>query len=66
LEAAWGVLGTNQRFDRFVVFNAEGGPKAELIVHSNDINFLSLKRDARDAPDHSHDEETELSLETAA
>lgn len=45
----------------------DGLAKAELIVHANDIEFLSSKREFGDAPDDNHaDEEAELPLGTAA
>jgi len=44
----------------------DGTAKAELIVHANDIEFLSSKRGGGDAPNHDHDEDAELPLGVAA
>lgn len=45
----------------------DGTAKAELIVHANDIEFLSSKREFGDTPDDGHGkEEMELPLGSAA
>ena len=46
--------------------SSDGTAKAELIVHANEIEFLSSKKDAGESPDHSHVEEAELPLGAAA
>jgi single-strand DNA-binding protein len=44
----------------------DGLAKAELVIHANEVEFLSSKRELDDEPDHGHDEEAELPLESAA
>ncbi len=44
----------------------DGTAKAELIVHANDIEFLSSKREHDDEPENNHvEEDAELPLGTA-
>lgn len=45
----------------------DGTAKAELVVHANEIEFLSAKGKHEDAPEHADEPATaELALETAA
>ena len=44
----------------------DGTAKAELVIHANDVEFLSSKRELGDEPQHEiHEEEAELPLGSA-
>ena len=44
----------------------DGIAKAELVIHANEVEFLSSRREIGDEPDHGHEEEAELPLESMA
>lgn len=44
----------------------DGLAKAELVIHANEVEFLSSKKDSGDAPEHADEEESELPLVMSA